>query len=292
MKKFALSMALVIYAGFLWGQSKEDMQQLEAFKKTVNTPIVLKIKSTKRIVINKNIKYDPKDTVLKKMDVYLGEEKKTRPLVILIHGKTPILTNPKDWGVYESWGKLLVTEGFVAVTFNHSLAVPGKTLEDASVDLRNLVTYLKLHSKLFNIDTTRIALASFSAGSPLMCYSFDTQDKNVKALVSFYGYLNIDGIKLYGAPANNVIAKFSLTNFIDSNAPDFPPIFIAQAGKEVNQGLNQSINSFISKATTSNIPVTFFNHPTGVHGFDNSNDDDRSREIIQAMLAFLHTHLK
>jgi hypothetical protein len=33
-------------------------------------------------------------------------------------------------------------------------------------------------------------------------------------------------------------------------------------------------------------------HPTGEHGFDILNDDERSREIIKATLAFIHEHLK
>jgi hypothetical protein len=42
----------------------------------------------------------------------------------------------------------------------------------------------------------------------------------------------------------------------------------------------------------ANAPVTVINHPTGEHGFDNQNDDDRSREIIQSALAFMTTHLR
>jgi hypothetical protein len=34
------------------------------------------------------------------------------------------------------------------------------------------------------------------------------------------------------------------------------------------------------------------NHPVGVHGFDNQNDDARSREIIEGLLTFLKTHLR
>ena len=33
------------------------------------------------------------------------------------------------------------------------------------------------------------------------------------------------------------------------------------------------------------------NHPTGVHGFDNQNEDDRSRELIQSAIAFMKSHL-
>ena len=290
MKKWICTLSLHAIANFLLAQSPEDLKRLEAFEKQVNTPIVFSVHSTKTIAVRKDLQYDLQD-VSRKMDVYLVDDKNPKPLVILIHGKTPIRTNPKNWGVYESWGKLLATEGFVTTAFTHSLALPGKSLEDASLDLDAAITYLKSQWKELSIDTTRIALAAFSAGSPLMSDAVMKQDKNIKALVSFYGFLSIEGIQLYGQVSAATVAKFSLINCIDITTGSFPPIFIAQAGKEHNQGLNQSINNFVSNASIHNIPIAFFNHPTGVHGFDNQNDDARSREIIQSMLNFLHTHV-
>jgi len=34
-----------------------------------------------------------------------------------------------------------------------------------------------------------------------------------------------------------------------------------------------SIDRFIKEALAKSIPLNFANHPTGVHGFDNQNDD-------------------
>ncbi len=291
MKKLLTILLLLAIVTSLFAQSKEDIQRLEEFKKKVNAPVVLTARSTGKVVVKKDIRYNLKDTSTKRMDVYLPDDKKPMPLVILVHGKTPFETNPKNWGVYESWGNLLAGEGFVAVTFTHSLAIPGKSLEDASLDLEAAITYLKSHCRDFAIDSSKIALVAFSAGSPLVTYPFTREDKNIKALVSFYGFLTIADTKLFGTVSTATVSKFSLINFIDTNARYFPPVFITQAGKEINPGLNQSINSFVTKASLNNIPVTFFNHPLGVHGFDNQNDDARSREIIQSMLNFLHTHV-
>ena len=38
-------------------------------------------------------------------------------------------------------------------------------------------------------------------------------------------------------------------------------------------------------------PITFMNHPSGMHAFDMLNDNDRSREIICMTLEFIRTHL-
>jgi hypothetical protein len=48
---------------------------------------------------------------------------------------------------------------------------------------------------------------------------------------------------------------------------------------------------FVDTAIARNAPLTLMIHPTGVHGFDNQNDDDRSREIIKAALEFMKSHL-
>jgi hypothetical protein len=55
--------------------------------------------------------------------------------------------------------------------------------------------------------------------------------------------------------------------------------------------MNDSIDLFIATALAANAPLTCMNHPLGEHGFDNQNDDDRSREIVGASLAFLREHL-
>jgi hypothetical protein len=38
--------------------------------------------------------------------------------------------------------------------------------------------------------------------------------------------------------------------------------------------------------------VTVLDHPTGQHGFDTRDDDERSREIIRDTLAFFVRHLR
>jgi hypothetical protein len=69
-------------------------------------------------------------------------------------------------------------------------------------------------------------------------------------------------------------------------------MFVARAGQDQIPGVNDSIDRFVAAAIASNAPITLMNHPTGEHGFDNQNDDNRSHEIIQSALAFMHNHLR
>jgi dienelactone hydrolase len=70
------------------------------------------------------------------------------------------------------------------------------------------------------------------------------------------------------------------------------PIFVARAGLDEIPTMNDSIDRFIARAIRENANVTVMNHPAGAHGFDNQNDDDRSREIMEFLLAFARRHLQ
>ena len=73
--------------------------------------------------------------------------------------------------------------------------------------------------------------------------------------------------------------------------PSTLPMFFARAGQDTIPGLNAAMDRFIAAALAANAPVTVVNHPSGEHGFDMLNDDDRSREIIRGVLEFLRTYL-
>jgi len=55
-------------------------------------------------------------------------------------------------------------------------------------------------------------------------------------------------------------------------------MFIARAGRDEVPTMDDSIDRFVNEALAKNIALTVMNHPQGVHGFDNQNDDDRSRD--------------
>jgi acetyl esterase/lipase len=70
-----------------------------------------------------------------------------------------------------------------------------------------------------------------------------------------------------------------------------PPIFIGRAGRDQVATINDSIDRFLKEALAKNVSVTLANHPTGVHGFDNQDNDERSKEVIRMAIEFLKTHL-
>ena len=69
------------------------------------------------------------------------------------------------------------------------------------------------------------------------------------------------------------------------------PMFIGRAGRDEVPTMDDSIDRFVKEALVKNISLSLMNHPQGVHGFDNQNDDERSREIIRNAIAFMQAHL-
>jgi hypothetical protein len=55
--------------------------------------------------------------------------------------------------------------------------------------------------------------------------------------------------------------------------------------------LNETIDRFLPKALTRNLPVTFINHPAAPHAFDLFHDSETTREVIRHILAFMRFHL-
>ena len=67
-------------------------------------------------------------------------------------------------------------------------------------------------------------------------------------------------------------------------------MLIVRAGLDA-PALNASIDRLITAAIANNVDIDVINHATGHHGFDVLDDNQRSREIIQATLEFMKIHL-
>jgi acetyl esterase/lipase len=275
----------------VYGQSGEDMSRLEKFKRQVNMPVVYTVPGNGQVKVIKDLSYHSGATS-GKMDIYEPPptaQTKNMPVVLLIHGKTPIPTNPKEWGNYTSWGELLAQEGFVTVMFTHGLATPGTPIETAGNDVLDALTFIKQHAATYHIDTSKISAIAFSAGVPLLSVLIREKVKGIKGMVAYYGFMDITKTSLFAGEDKKIADDYSLINYADSTH-DFPPFFIARAGLDSNPMLNASIDSFAQKACMYNMPFTLANHPKGVHGFDSQNNDARTKEIIEQMIIFLRSH--
>ena len=195
------------------------------------------------------------------------------PAVFFVHGG-PISADfmpPTQWGVFVSYGELAAASALVGVTFNHRLF--GLTdYERSQADVAAAISYVRSHAAELNVDADRIALWCFSGGGPLMTPILRDRPDYVRCMLAFYAYLQPVEAQVRSKGAG-------------------VPIFLARAGLD-QPLINDTIDRFVPEALAGNATLDLMNHPTGRHGFDILDDDDRSREIIARAVAFAQAHVR
>jgi acetyl esterase/lipase len=264
-----------------------ERQDPEPLKPMLSKRIVLAVPGMDRAAVQKDLTYKTDGGVELRMDVYAPPDRnegEALPAVIFVHGgpiPANLLTEPKDWGIFISHGQLAAASGFVGVTFNHRLfAMDGYATAES--DVRDAIRYVREHAEALGVDPDRLAVWVFSGGGPLLASFVADPPQSVRGLVSYYGLLDFEDEALKGfSPLESLRARQ------DGNVP---PVFIARAAFD-SPAINRSVDRFVQEAFAKNVPLTVVTHPTGRHGFDSMDDDDRSREILRATAGFLKERL-
>ena len=267
---------------------------VRAMAKKVMMPVVLKVPGMDRVKVVENLKYAKSDDPSVLMDIYVPSdlsENEKRPAVIFLHGGAKTDYTPKDWGVYTSWGRLIAASGFVAVTFTHRLEYPNASLEKAAADVLDAVKYMRAYADKYHVDKDRVCLIAYSAGGPLLTLGMRGEMPFVRCLVGFYAFMDIQQSDYRKTEKPETVKSFSPITYLQTDANRIPPMFIARAGHDEVPTMLDSIDRFVAEALSKDIALTLVNHPQGVHGFDNQNDDERSREIIRTAIEFIRLHL-
>ena len=229
-----------------------------------------------RVRAERDITYQPTADGGVKMDVYVPaglSAPDRRPVVFFVHGgPIPPGRGAKDLGVFRSYGELAAASGFIGVTFNHRLHGPEDYPRSAD-DVAAALDFVRSNPGRFHADPERTAVWAFSGGGPLLEPFFRQPAPHVRAVVSYYALIE--------APARAV----------ESGSGPFPPVLIARAGKD-DPRFNASVEGFARAAWAKGLVLDVLNHPTGQHGFDILDDDDRSREVIRRTLEFLRERLR
>ncbi|MDD2620220.1 MAG: DUF3795 domain-containing protein [Syntrophomonadaceae bacterium] len=216
------------------------------------------------------------------------------PVVVLVHGESP-LTNLKDSGPFISAGRIIGASGLAAATFNHRSMLQGLEIKDVVEDIENLLTFLVDHADQYGLDKNRIAIWSYSAGSPFGLYAgIHNTPAYIKCMVAYYGFCDFAALsKLLNLPVKPETAEqYSPVNLLNQNPDKIAPMLIARAGADPLPGILDSQDHFISTAFANNLQIDVYNHPAGVHAFDLYNDEPRTHEIIEKTLEFLEKHLR
>jgi len=259
-----------------------------------NKEVVYKLEGMDRVKPQKNIVYSVVQENDLLLDLYLPPDlltDKKMPVVVLIHGETP-LPNLKDSGQNNSLGHLIAASGFAAVAFNHRTLMQGAGIKDVIEDIETLMNYLIDNADEFGIDKNQIAIWSFSMGVPFGLYAgIHNSPSYIKCMVAYYGFYDFTSLCNLLRRTDEDAEEFSPVQLLSQCQDKVAPILVARAGMDQIPTILNSLTNFIGAATTNNIQLDVYNHPTGVHAFDLFNDNPRTREIIEKTLEFLKRHL-
>ena len=255
--------------------------------------VVYQIPGMDAVPIRRDVEYRATDSGGLTMDIYYPPDRKSGsriPAVVFVSGYSDLGFQKmlgcklKDMGSYISWGQLTAASGLVAITYTNT---------EPAGDVHSLLGYLRQNAESLGIDENRIGVWACSGNVPnaLSILMKDERDY-VKCAVLCYGVMmDLDGSTIVAESAS----KWGFVNpGAGKSVEDLPqdvPLFIVRAGRDEMPHLNETIDRFLVKALSCNLPITFANHPAAPHAFDLMHDSEASREIIRQILSFMRFHL-
>ena len=264
------------------------------FKKLTSTPIYYAIPSDAAIQVRTDNPYRSTQMQDHLFDLYLPSTSSANqkyPTVIFISGDTqPLLgKNIKNWKLSSSYGTLLASSGFAAVTFNRTMSFDLKKIHESYSDIKALHAHLVNHADEYKIDIHKIAFWFLSGGG---CYAGAVlREINVKALVCYYTLLDPRGYPFLNKKVAALdLDQYSIVEYMKGGGR-LPPTYIAKAGKDLSS-IKMSIDEFYAEAKKQGASVVFREHEKGRHGFDAMNRDEITQTIIGETLGFLKNHLE
>jgi acetyl esterase/lipase len=229
-----------------------------------------------------------------RLDVY-GPQSTGRAaaVVFLVNGDAPedVIATAKDWGVFRSYGEHLAARGIAAVSFNHRSSNRMEPTEVAA-DVRAAIAFVRGRAEELHADADRIGIWAFSAAGPFGLAPFLQRRPDwLRCAAGFYTVWDLAPFReRLGWGTDQSIRRWSCLSALETETPDLPPLLLARAGRD-SAGLLEGTDAFVRRARQRGVDLTVLDHPTGQHGFDTRDDDERSREIIRETLEFFARHL-
>jgi acetyl esterase/lipase len=238
------------------------------------------------------------------MDVYRppGVSAERRPALIFVHGGLVARQPgppPTEWPTYRSWGRLAAAAGLVGVVFNHRMTTD-ENIAMAEGDVTAAVDYVRSTAATLGVDPDRLCIAVYSAGGPLASVFMRERTTDVRCLVLFYPFLDLEHMRSQSpfrpahpaAHVDSLVSRYSPAHLLAVAPANLPPIFLAMAGEDQIPRLNDSIERFMRAAIANRVEIDFALHRRGVHGFDQRNHDARTDEILERVMAFVQRHVR
>ncbi|MEK6288024.1 MAG: alpha/beta hydrolase [Acidobacteriota bacterium] len=255
--------------------------------------VVYQIPGMDAVTIRRDIEYRVTDAGILTMDLYHPPDWKSGariPAVVFVSGYSDVGFQKmlgcklKEMESYISWAELTAASGMVAITYSAT---------GPAADIHALLQYVRQNAASLGIDENRIGVWACSGNVPNALSVLMHEDREyLKCAVLCYGVmLDLEG---YTSTAESA-KRFGFVNpCAGKSVNELPrdlPLFIVRAGQDEMPHLNETLDRFVAKALTCNLPITFTNHATAPHAFDVMHDSETSREIIRQILEFMRFHL-
>jgi len=238
------------------------------------------------VEVTRGLVYRTDGNVSLRMDVYRPPNLKAnerRAAVVFLHGGANLaaMPPPTEWGVYQSYGRLVGASGLIGVTFNQRI---GEGAEKGFGDARAAIDYVRGHAADLHVDPDRLCLAAYSAGGPLLAIAIGDPQPYFRCLVGFYGVLDIQ------PPITAERAQYSPIEQLKLHADKLPPILIARAGKDSPQ-LNATIDRFVAEGLSRDVKLEVHNIKGAPHAFDILTPSPEVRDVIARTIEFMKANL-
>jgi dienelactone hydrolase len=282
---------VVVLAALAWVSTA---QAGEAYRNpTRGSVVALQIPNMHLAKVRRDLVYRRVGGRRLRMDVYRPRRAPlSRRLPIVIIGGPPAVRAGKESGQKIGWGQLMAASGLAAAVFDtrsddyvHTPAFP-------STDVATAISYVRAHGRKLGIDPNRVCTLGFSLGTAPwhLWATMHAPAPFVRCNVSYYGPLDLGELHELNPPPS-FVEEYSAITYLRRYGAAIPPMLIAKAGAETNEGFNASIDKFVAEAQQRGADVRLVTHETGVHGFDLSYRDARARAIIRETLAFFRSRL-
>jgi acetyl esterase/lipase len=262
-------------------------------RRVLDSPTVLAPPSGARI--ERDLVYRSDGDRVLRLDVYRPSSRDDpSPVVFLVNGDAPdeVIANAKEWGVFRSYGEHLAARAIVGVPFNHRSSNRMEPTEVAA-DVSAAIAFVRDRAGELGVDARRGGIWVFSAGGPFGLAPFLQRRPDwVRCAAGFYTVWDLGPLReSRPTMSDESIRRWSCLTALDLEILDFPPLLLARAGRD-DPLLLEGTDRFVNRARQRGVDLTVLDHPTGQHGFDTRDDDERSREIIELTLDFFVRHLR
>jgi acetyl esterase/lipase len=267
-------------------------------KQVAPKPLVYFLPGMDKVTVARDVVYKRAGEKELKLDAYRpsNASKDARlPAIIFIHGgflPPNLRTEPKDWNIFVSYGRLAAASGFVGIPFNYRLYDSWMSLENSASDVTDLIAYVRSNADSMGVDKERIALWAFSGGGPMLSVAIRDPQPYIRCIVSYYSLLDLlqSEKESRGTMTDQALLEYSPLQLLENSTKPMAPMLIARMGKD-HPNIRRSADEFIPAALRKNVELTVINDPEGEHGFDIEDNSDASRHVIRQTIEFLKEQL-